>query len=105
MVERIKSALEKLFQRYRVVFWYDDSGEMKEVFEQLNLDVVEKVMMANNEFGTKYQILIQKPTTPFLVYQPSPKPVPEENWLLDLNLAFYEFHAEPASLRNVLRRK
>ena len=98
MVERIKSALEKLFQRYRVVFWYDDSGEMKEVFEQLNLDVVEKVMMANNEFGTKYQILIQKPTTPFLVYQPSPKPVPEENWLLDLNLAFYEFHAEPASL-------
>ena len=98
MIEKIKVALEKLFLQHRLVFWYDDEGGMKDIYEKLVLDGVQKLLLTNNEFGTKYRILIEEPESRFLIYQSSPKPIDAENWLLDLNLAYYEFHTEPAAL-------
>jgi uncharacterized protein (TIGR02687 family) len=95
---KVQEALEKLFQQYRLVFWYDDKAEMTGLFEEIRLQGVQKIVIENNEFSIKYRLLMEEPTQRFLVYQPKPKPSDNENWLLDLLLANYEFHTEAASL-------
>ena len=95
---KIESALEKLFQQHRIVFWYDDKAEMTEMFDTLQLDNVSKVIIENNEFTLKHRILLEEPSQRFLLYQPTPKPEEDENWLLDLLLSNFEFHTEASSL-------
>ncbi|MBK9543673.1 MAG: BREX-1 system phosphatase PglZ type A [Bacteroidetes bacterium] len=98
MTDKIVVTLDKLFQQHRLVFWYDDKVEMKELFASLEMPDIEKLTIDNNEFGIKCKVLIDQPTQKFLIYQPSGKPNDNENWLLDLNLAYYEFHTEASSL-------
>lgn len=95
---KVQSALEKLFQQHRLVFWYDDKAEMNTLFESLQISEVEKIVIANNEFTLKHRILIEQPTQRFLLYQPKEKPADNENWMLDLLLANYESHTEASSL-------
>ena len=95
---KVQAALEKLFQQHRLVFWYDDKAEMTDLFNSLQIAEVEKVIMENNEFTLKHQLLIEQPSQHFLVYQAKPKPIDNENWMLDLLLANYEFHTEASSL-------
>lgn len=95
---KIESALEKLFQQHRIVFWYDDKAEMTEMFDTLQLDNVSKVIIENNEFTLKHRILLEEPSQRFLLYQPTPKPEEDENWLLDLLLSNFEFHTEASFL-------
>ena len=33
--EKVQSALEKIFQQHRLVFWYDDKAEMTGLFEDI----------------------------------------------------------------------
>ncbi|MFH0992508.1 MAG: BREX-1 system phosphatase PglZ type A [bacterium] len=96
--KKIEDALLKLFQQHRLIFWYDDKADMQKLFESLSFVDVHKVFINNNEFGVKYQVLVEHPDTKFLLYQLKPKPADSLNWLLDLNLAYYEFHAKPSSL-------
>lgn len=95
---KVQSALEKLFLQHRLVFWYDDKAEMTELFNAIQIPEVEKVVMENNEFTLKYRVLIEQPGQRFLFYQAKEKPADNENWLLDLLLANYEFHTEASSL-------
>jgi len=95
---KVQKTLEELFQQHRLVFWYDEKAEMTFLFENLLLEGVEKVVLANNEFSVKHRILVGQPGQKFLLYQPSPKPDEKENWLLDLLLSHYEFHTEASSL-------
>lgn len=81
---RIQSALEKSFERQRIVFWYDADGEWWPEFEELQLGAVEKVPVSNNEFGIKHRIVRQQPDTKFLLYfRAQPQPQDAQNWLLD----------------------
>ncbi|MGZ4055301.1 MAG: BREX-1 system phosphatase PglZ type A [Bacteroidia bacterium] len=98
MTDKIHSALEQLFEQHRLVFWYDEKVEMKALFNDLQLNNVSKITIENNEFGIKYKVLQEEPDQKFLIYQSSAKPNDHENWLLDLNLANYEFYTEPSSL-------
>lgn len=95
---KVQAALEKLFQQHRLVFWYDDNAEMTALFESLQIQDVEKMIIENNEFTLKHRLLIEQPKQRFLVYQPKTKPIDNENWLLDLLLSNYEFHTEASSL-------
>lgn len=95
---KVQAALEKLFQQHRLVFWYDEQGEMQALFEHLQIPDVEKIVIDNNEFSLKYHILLEQPRQRFLLYQPQAKPQDNENWLLDLLMANYEFHTEASSL-------
>ena len=95
---KVQAALEKLFQQHRLVFWYDDKAEMTGLFNSLQIPDVEKVVIENNEFTLKHQLLIERPTQHFLLYQAKAKPIDNENWLLDLLLSNYEFHTEASSL-------
>ncbi|MCK6622787.1 MAG: BREX-1 system phosphatase PglZ type A [Calditrichaceae bacterium] len=97
-MDKITATLQKLFQQHRVIFWYDEKGQLQEHYRALQLSGVEKVAIDNNEFGVKYRVMVGEPQQQFLIYSPQAKPPDEENWLLDLNLAFYEFSADEASL-------
>ena len=96
--EKVQSALGKIFQQHRLVFWYDEKAEMTELFETIQIPGIEKLKIENNEFALKHKIIAEEPKQRFLIYQPSPKPVENENWLLDLLLSNYEFYTEASSL-------
>jgi uncharacterized protein (TIGR02687 family) len=96
--DKVQKALEKYFQQHRLVFWYDDKADMKSLFESMRFADIEKLVIANNEFGIKHTVLIEKPKQKFLIYQPKPKPEPKDNWLLDLNLSNVEFYTDASSI-------
>jgi hypothetical protein len=54
-LDRIAQALTKLFDRHRIVFWYDAKQELRDDFEALQLPGVEKLELTNNEYGIKYR--------------------------------------------------
>ena len=96
-MKRIHDSLDQTFQRHRLVFWYDASGEWKKTFEAFDGGDITKLVVANNEFGTKVQIL-EAPTARFLVYCSTERSPDSDNWLLDLILQGHEFKADRASL-------
>lgn len=98
MSERITQALNRLFERHRIVFWYDTKRELREEFDSLQLEGVEKVELVNNEFGVKYHILREQPEQKFLLYREGPQPAMLDNWLLDVELAYGEFRADQTSI-------
>lgn len=84
---RILQALSNLFDKQRIVFWYDTRHEFRTDFETLELADVEKIELANNEFGVKHRVLRAQPEQKFLLYRDGPEPAHLENWLLDVQLA------------------
>ena len=84
---KITQALSNLFDKQRIVFWYDTRLEFRADFETLELPDVEKVELANNEFGVKYRLLREQPEQKFLIYREGAEPSHLHNWLLDVQLA------------------
>ena len=97
-MEKIKQHLSNKFKEYRIVFWYDNNAEMKDVFEEIQIDEVIKIEINNNEFSIKYRVMREETNQKFLIYSESLQPTDEENWLLDLNIAFHLFSADKTSL-------
>lgn len=96
---RIAVSLAKLFEKHRIVFWYDAKHEFREDFQGLALKGVEKLEIHNNEFGLKYRILREEPKQKFLLYKDGPQP--EEliqNWLLDVQLAQAVYRTDQTSI-------
>ncbi|SMX49931.1 BREX-1 system phosphatase PglZ type A [Maliponia aquimaris] len=98
MSDRIQAGLSRLFEEHRIVFWYDAARDLREEYEAVYLPGVEKVEIANNEFGLKYRMLRQEPKTKFLVFKDGPEPEMKDNWLLDLQLATAVFKADQAAI-------
>ena len=98
MSNRISQALEKLFERHRVVFWYDSKQELRGDFEAVSIPDVEKLEFANNEYGLKYRILREEPEQKFLLYKEGPQPEDLDNWLLDVQLAHGEFRTDQVAI-------
>lgn len=98
MSERITQALEKLFKKHRIVFWYDEEESLRGDFDAIKLPEVEKVELANNEFGLKYRLLREQPMQKFLIFKSGPQPEDRDNWLLDVQLAHTDFRTDKASL-------
>lgn len=98
MSDRIAQALTKLFDRHRIVFWYDAKQELRDDFEALFLPGIEKLELTNNEFGIKYRILREQPEQNFLLYRDGPQPDELDNWLLDVQLAHGEFRTDQVAI-------
>ena len=95
---RIESALNKLFDRHRIVFWYDAKQELHDDFEALQMPGVEKLEVTNNEYGIKYRLLREQPEQKFLLYREGPQPADLDNWLLDVQLAHGEFRTDQVAI-------
>lgn len=98
MGDRIAQALHKLFERHRIVFWYDAKKELRKDYEALSLNGVTKLEIQNNEYGIKYQVLREEPEQKFLLYHEGPQPAELDNWLLDVLLAHAEFRTDQVGL-------
>ena len=98
MNDRIAQALTKLFDRHRIVFWYDAKQELRDDFEAIQLPGVKKLTLANNEYGIKYKLLREQPEQKFLLYREGPQPADLENWLLDVQLAHGEFRTDQVAI-------
>lgn len=98
MEDRIAQALTKLFDRHRIVFWYDAKQELRDDFEALQLPGVEKLELTNNEYGIKYRLLREQPEQKFLLYREGPQPADLDNWLLDVQLAHGEFRTDQVAI-------
>ena len=98
MENRIAQALTKLFDRHRIVFWYDAKQELRDDFEALSLPDVEKLELINNEYGIKYKLLREQPEQKFLLYREGPQPADLDNWLLDVQLAHGEFRTDQVAI-------
>jgi len=94
----IQKRLETLFERERIIFWYDDNEALRSEFEEVQIVGVEKRVIDNNEFTLKREVLRVQPNGKFLIYSPNIAPNPDENWLLDLNIANHLFSADKISL-------
>lgn len=94
----IIKALEKLFERHRIVFWYDTKTELRDDFDALHIDGIEKIRIENNEYGVKYRILRESPEKRYLIYRDGPKPEDLDNWLLDVELAHGIFRTGQAGI-------
>ncbi|MRR28952.1 BREX-1 system phosphatase PglZ type A [bacterium] len=98
MNSQIHAALTKLFDKHRIVFWYDAKQELREDFEALSLPGIEKLELTNNEYGIKYKILREQPGQKFLLYREGPEPPHLDNWLLDVQLAHGEFRTDQVAI-------
>lgn len=98
-MKRIHDSLQRVFQKNRIVFWYDKTGEWLKAFRDFTQASVAKLEVNRNELGTKVRIVRDPdPSARFLVYIPTDRPPDAENWLLDLLLQGYEYKADKASL-------
>ena len=98
MENRIAQALTKLFERHRIVFWYDAKKELRSDFDAIALPETEKLELINNEYAVKYRILRENPTQRFLLYREGPQLADVDNWLLDVQLAHAEFRTDQAAI-------
>jgi len=97
-MSKIKEALIKRFENHRVVFWYDEKTELKDQYDELVIEGVEKVEVLQNEFELKHLIVKKKHEQKFLLYFNRSKPANEDNWLLDLELAHHVFHTDQEAM-------
>ena len=97
-MSQLAHALAHLFDRHRIVFWYDDKRELCAEFDALALPGVEKVVLANDQFGLKHRMLRAEPEQKFLVYHEGSQPSDLDNWLLDVQLSHGEFRADQTAL-------
>ena len=79
-------------------FLYDEHGDLRPEYEALDLPGVCKIELKNNAFGVKYHILREDPKSKYLIYHAGAEPKHQENWLLDVQLAYAVFSADRASL-------
>ena len=98
MNETMIKALTKLFDRYRIVFWYCDDPMLAMDYDALHLDEVEKRDITGRAFAAKVEVVHERPRDKFLLFVRGPRPVDDENFLLDLLLANVEFHTDKPSL-------
>ncbi|EHJ06393.1 BREX-1 system phosphatase PglZ type A [Marinobacter manganoxydans] len=98
MSQQINYALSRLFDKHRIVFWYDTKQELRSDFEAVSIPDVEKLEIANNEYGLKHRILREAPEQKFLLYKEGPQPEDLDNWLLDVQLAHGEFRTDQVAI-------
>ena len=96
----IAKALAKQFEKHRIVFWYNEKNQahIQSEYDAVQLPDVTKVHVQGNEFAIKYRVEKTEPGTQFLLYFTEARPVYADNWLLDLELAYYVFHTDQEAL-------
>lgn len=97
-MSKIKEALQKRFEKHRIVFWYDEKADFKELFDETSIDEVEKIHVDGNEFAVKHKVSKELADKKFLLYFGALKSLNEDNWLLDLELAYHVFHTNQEAM-------
>jgi uncharacterized protein (TIGR02687 family) len=100
-IKQVRDSLHKIFKEKdtRIVFWYDGEREFEEVIASLELDGISLIRLdKTSPLEVKMKLELDDTEGWYIVYAPFPEPDPEEDWLLDIRLYSYTFHADRASL-------
>lgn len=97
-MSKIQQSLEKLFEKHRIILWYDVEEAFTDDFEALDFKHVTKIRVEGNQFATKVRILHQEKEQSFLLYLPIAQPEDEDNWLLDVELANHVYYTDREAL-------
>src|SRR5690554_6091523 len=97
-MKNITNSLIKIFEKNRIIFWYDTKSELFEEFKALEEEGFKKIQVQNNEFEVKHILTKKYPKDNFLLYFSGIKPKNEDNWLLDLELAHHVFHTDQEAM-------
>lgn len=99
MNETLKKNLINLFQKNRVVFWYDGKVEFEDDYKEFSLEGVKKLeLTGENDFKVKYEILRKNPQSKYLLYASFDEPKYEDNWLLDIQMANDIFRTDACAI-------
>lgn len=96
-MSELNNRLNDLFKSQKIIFWYDNDGLMLSKYNELKISAT-KIMIRDNQFSIKYQIMSSQKDEKFLIYSPSNAPADSDNWLLGLQLKSYIFNADSVSL-------
>lgn len=94
----VRPHLMRWFDSRRVVFWHDPDGQYAADIDSLELPGIQAIRVANDEFAVKNRLLHDAPEGKFLVYRSGQVPSGIGDWLLDLELAYGVFTADPTAL-------
>ncbi|GEM50825.1 alkaline phosphatase [Empedobacter brevis NBRC 14943 = ATCC 43319] len=97
-MNKLEETLLQLFQKHRIIVWYDAEKEYEDEIQQANLPSIEIIRVDGNEFTVKYRVLQVEPQQQFLLYIPTVRPENEDNWLLDIELSHQLFHTDQESM-------
>lgn len=105
-LDEIKKVLEESFskelsegKKRNIVFWYDGEAEFVEEIDDLQLENAKILKLnENNSFYIKYRLEKVDTDSNYLIYSPTHRPLPRENWLLDILKYSTEFSADKTEL-------
>lgn len=87
-------------EKRKIIFWYDADSEFAEDIHELKLENTKVLYLdKNNSFHIKHLLEKEDTHSNYLIYSPNPKPVPRENWLLDIEKYSDSFAADKTTLR------
>lgn len=94
MSDNVTLALNRIFDKYRIVFWTNANQDLREQINAIEIADVVKIELKNNEYAIKYRILREQPQTKFLLYREGLDPEDNDNWLLDVQKAYGTFRTD-----------
>ncbi len=100
-IDQINHTLTRIFkeENKRIIFWYDGEKEFEESLPSIQVD--DATILLLDEIGAldlKIKLEIQDINDKFILYAPYYEPAPETDWLCDIKLYSYVFHADKASI-------
>jgi len=100
-IDYVESSLNKIFneENHRIVFWYDGDKEFQEVLPSLGLAEIKVISMDETcPLELKIKLELEDKDDKYLIYDPNFEPKLDDDWLLDIKLYSYIFHADKASI-------
>ena len=99
--DQTRDTLARIFheKKKRIVFWYDAEKEFEEMPASIRVDDV--TILRLDEHGAlelKIKLETEDAHGKYILYAPYAEPAPEDDWLLDIKLYSYTFHADQASI-------
>ncbi|MBW2369448.1 MAG: BREX-1 system phosphatase PglZ type A [Deltaproteobacteria bacterium] len=100
-IDQIQDTLKNIFQekKKRIVFWYDAEQEFEGTLPLIQIDDV-SILRIDEHGALELKIKLETEDThgKYILYAPYAEPAPEDDWLLDIKLYGYTFHADQASI-------
>ena len=100
-IKQINQTLTRIFKREkkRLVFWYDGEKEFEESLPLIEVDGVTILRLDETcALDLKIRLETRDVNERFILYGPYYEPAPEKDWLFDIKLYSYLFHADRASI-------
>ena len=92
--KRFMAPLPEFYKRH-IIIWYDEEQEFAEQIQDVEISGAKVLTLTGtNNCQIKKQISVDEPFENFLVYNPLSYDVPEDNWLIDVELYSEEFRAD-----------